>query len=69
MGIRTFDPARRGLTYQVVAYTSSLSDHEIDAWCQQCLRGEYYIGPVHNRGQDFRFVCDRDAMMFKLRWS
>ena len=50
-------------------YQISYKDHLVDAWLKENCRNPYYHSPGYLTEKFIEFECDKDALLFALRWQ
>ena len=50
-------------------YQISYKDHLVDAWLKENCRKRYYHSPGYLTEKFIEFECDKDALLFALRWQ
>ena len=50
-------------------YQISYKDHLVDAWLKENCRKPYYHSPGYLTEKFIEFECDKDALLFALRWQ
>ena len=49
-------------------YQISYKDHLVDAWLKENCRKPYYHSPGYLTEKFIEFECDKEALLFALRW-
>lgn len=56
-------------THGVLAYAQrSYKDYLVDEWLKTYCKQPYYHSPGWTTDKFIQFECDKDAMLFALRW-
>ena len=50
-------------------YQRSYKDHLVDTWLKSNCKHAYYHSPGYLKEKSIEFECDREAVLFALRWG
>lgn len=53
----------------LAAYQRSYKDHLVDSWLKEYCKKPYYHSPGYLTEKFIEFECDKEAVLFALRWS